>query len=371
MSKTSLIISLAAAVGSAAMVTPAQAHISTIGPLKDRGGNQKTEPCGGEGRSATPYTFEPGTTITLGVSEDIRHDGYFRISFDNDGEDGFQDPESIDPVNPNRYGTGKKCQGTDADRCGESDFCNVVSSSGPTVLWDNLNPHLGSASEGDYTWTVKLPDVECDNCTIQIQQVMEDPLGNAHGPFDGRSDLYYLCVDIVLKKGATPSAGVATGTPKNDGMECLASAGGGGESKSDAAAPPDSKGDAGVGSSSGASDAGSGSTGSGNTPSDADDDSDDDAPATGTKVDAGKPATSKADASTTKKDAGAASHEGHDEAEDDSENDGDVGSQDDKAPEASDDGCSVSSSSTSAQGWSFLLSALATAALVASRRRRS
>lgn len=208
--------------GSALFANTASAHINMYGELKGRGGDQKVAPCEGKARGSGPvYTFEPGAVITIGVDETIAHDGYFRIAFDDDGEDDFVDPRSINPINPNRYGTGKKCEGTAADRCGESDFCNVVSKDGgPTVLWDNLDPHVpgGIFNGKKWTWTIQLPDVECDNCTLQIMQVMEDPPG--HGPFDGQSDLYYRCVDIVLKRGVGNTPGTTTAKPENKGINC-------------------------------------------------------------------------------------------------------------------------------------------------------
>ena len=216
---------ISAVVGAGALsASPAHAHINMDGVLKDRGGNQKTPNCGGVPRSAKPYEFEPGATIQIGVHEQVLHDGYFRISFDNDGEDGFKDPQSIDPLNPNRYGTGKKCQGTEADRCGKSDFCNVVSNKGPTVLWDNLDPHVTPTAfspDKKWAWTVTLPNIECENCTIQVMQVMEDPVGDAHGPFDGKSDLYYRCIDVKLKKGVDKTPGTVDTAPKNKGIDCL------------------------------------------------------------------------------------------------------------------------------------------------------
>lgn len=200
----------------------AHAHIDMEGELKGRGGDQKAAPCEGEPRSDTPYEFEPGATIKLGVLEGIPHDGYFRVSFDDDGTD-FEDPQSIAPINPDRYGPGKKCQGTAADRCGESDFCNMTSDGrGPTVLWDNLDPHLGADVTFGQTrfWNIELPNVECDNCTLQVMQVMEDPAGGAHGPFDGKNDLYYRCIDIVLKKGVGKTPGTSSEPAENDGVRC-------------------------------------------------------------------------------------------------------------------------------------------------------
>jgi hypothetical protein len=57
---------------------------------------------------------------------------------------------------------------------------------------------------------VKLPDIECDNCTLQIIQVMEDTV---HGPYAPKGaaneflyieDIYHTCIDVVLKRGANP-----------------------------------------------------------------------------------------------------------------------------------------------------------------------
>jgi hypothetical protein len=259
MSKMNLsMVVLSALVGASALsAVPAHAHINMDGVLKDRGGNQKTPNCGGVPRSAKPYEFEPGATIALGVDEFVYHDGYFRISFDDDGEDGFKDPQSIDPLNPNRYGPGKKCQGTAADRCGKSDFCSVVSEDGPTVLWDNLDPHVTPTGVGSkkWAWTVTLPNIECENCTIQVMQVMEDPVGDAHGPFDGKSDLYYKCIDVKLKKGVGKTPGTVDTVPSNKGIDCLkakpsdgatSEADGGVATSSDAGKPISARRDAGT-----------------------------------------------------------------------------------------------------------------------------
>ena len=76
---------------------PVHAHISMKGALMSRGGDQKSSPCDGKRGDGPEYTFAPGATITLAVSEDIAHPSYFRIAFDNDGED-FVEPASIKPI---------------------------------------------------------------------------------------------------------------------------------------------------------------------------------------------------------------------------------------------------------------------------------
>jgi hypothetical protein len=89
------------------------------------------------------------------------------------------------------------------DKCGAADFYNT-----PNVLMDNLDPHKSAMPGKRYSWDVKLPDVECDNCTLQVLQVMTDPFP-IHAPYDPSptgDDLYYQCVDLVLKKKEAPEA---------------------------------------------------------------------------------------------------------------------------------------------------------------------
>lgn len=190
----------------------ASAHISLEQGgthLSRYGDNElKAGPCGQVGgtRGTNVYTYEPGSTITVSLVEFIAHPGYFRIAFDDDGDDGFKEPVSILPVDPKR-----KCPDGPGDHCGASDFYNSAA-----VLpgMDNLDPHLAAIGPSPkYTWQVKLPNVECNNCTLQIIQVMEDD--GAHGPFDttagvGVEDIYHQCIDLVLKRGAGLDAGPST-----------------------------------------------------------------------------------------------------------------------------------------------------------------
>jgi hypothetical protein len=186
------------------LALPALAHISLeeAGTHKSRYGDAelKSGPCGkagGVARGTNIYTYAPGQKITVSLIETITHPSYFRFAFDNDGDDAFIEPASILPIDPNR-----KCPDGPGDHCGMSDFYNS-----PAVLpnMDNLNPHITAAAAMRYTWEVTLPDVECNSCTLQVIQVMQDDL--AHGPYDptpgvGVEDIYHQCIDIVLKRSA-------------------------------------------------------------------------------------------------------------------------------------------------------------------------
>jgi MYXO-CTERM domain-containing protein len=191
----------------------ATAHISL-----DQGDTQKSRygdmylkdgPCGMAGgtRSANVYTYAPGATVPVTIVEFIPHPSYFRIAFDDDGDDGFVPPASIEPIDPMR-----PCPFNAADKCGAPDYYNST-----TVLpdMDNLNPHASAPFGQKYTWNVKLPHVECDNCTLQVIQVMEDTVHGAYNPVKGDpndnpyvDDIYYQCIDLVLQKGADPGVGI-------------------------------------------------------------------------------------------------------------------------------------------------------------------
>jgi hypothetical protein len=195
----------------------ANTHLSRYGDAELKAG-----PCGRAGgtRGTHVYTYQPGQTITVSLVEYIPHPSYFRIAFDDDGDDAFKEPASIKPIDPQR-----PCPIDSGDHCGASDFFNS-----PAVLMDNLNPHLAPLGTPTYTWQVKLPDVECSNCTLQIIQVMED---NAlHGDYDptpgvGIEDIYHQCIDLVLTRSAPASDGGAAGSGGGGGSAGAPGGGGG------------------------------------------------------------------------------------------------------------------------------------------------
>lgn len=155
----------------------ANAHITLMSP-KPRNSDQKEGPCGvaGDKRGATVTTFKSGETITVQWKETVSHTGHFRISFDEDGQDGFVDPKSYTDLKTT-----------------------------PTVLVDDIKDKTGTQV---YTQQVTLPDVECDRCTLQVIQVMTDK-----PPYGDGNDIYYQCADLTLSKvaAADEDAG-STGT---------------------------------------------------------------------------------------------------------------------------------------------------------------
>jgi hypothetical protein len=145
----------------------------------------KSPPCGlsatSSARGEVVHTFLPGETITLEYDEYIAHPGHFRISFDLDGEDDFVEPAGYDDLYTNA-----------------------------TVLLDGIAAHAQAGSGGIRSVYVTLPDVECDNCTLQLAQIMTDK-----PPYEpATNDLYYNCLDVELvpepRRTVTAAAALAS-----------------------------------------------------------------------------------------------------------------------------------------------------------------
>jgi hypothetical protein len=174
------------------LALPAQAHIcmeapvSRVGPSCTSASAQKPGPCGINTRS-TKYVTEcrPGQTLTVTLNETINHDSHYRIAFNPSGAT-FEDPTGID------------------DKDGKHPF----------VLLDGIKDE----SAARQSVKVTLPSAPCDQCTLQLIQVMYDKTGNGFGT----DDIYYACADIVLKgapaTGECGAAGGDAGAPTDPGI---------------------------------------------------------------------------------------------------------------------------------------------------------
>lgn len=153
----------------------AHAHIGLDAPTSRYGPDAlKPGPCGlsGGGRTANVTYYEPGETIEVRWNEYVDHPGHYRIAFDADGDDDFVDPAEMMELYSNN-----------------------------AVLRDGIADN--GDGERDYVATVTLPDIECDNCTLQVIQVMYDkPPYETPG-----NDIYYQCADLVLIEGGEPPPG--------------------------------------------------------------------------------------------------------------------------------------------------------------------
>lgn len=161
--------------------TAASAHIALSQPPTNST-DMKIRPCGAPaGGVRTGY--DAGQTITVIWDETIDHPGHYRIAFDDDGRDVFQDPTGFTDV-----------------------------SGGPGVLLDGIPD--GDAGVTHYEVQLTLPSISCDTCTLQVIQVMTDK-----GPVWGDNDVYYQCADLrlVLADGGVSDGGTDGGAQADAG----------------------------------------------------------------------------------------------------------------------------------------------------------
>lgn len=152
----------------------ADAHFRVTSHEARYGDDQKQGPCGvtdGERTTDKVYIAKPGTQVTLIWDEFINHPSFFRIDFDLDGDDGFNNPILA---------------------CGDQTSiadCFDTTNTGPYML-NNILDDAAAVQNQVYT----LPDVECTNCTLQVIQAMHDK-----PPYtDPGNEFYYQCIDIIL-----------------------------------------------------------------------------------------------------------------------------------------------------------------------------
>jgi MYXO-CTERM domain-containing protein len=173
----------------------------------DTPASESTDP----NRSTNVTTFEAGSTITVVADEYIDHDGRMRVAFDPDGADlaDFNDNILMDVADPSESG---------------------LSMANPRV-WE---------------FQIQLPNMTCDNCTLQVIQAMH---GDTENPVMDPAPLstYYTCADIRLVPAGSLGAGEG------------GSSGSGGSANAGEAGGPSAGGAAG----SGGASAGSGGTATG------------------------------------------------------------------------------------------------------------
>lgn len=169
--RTSLGVAAGAFAATMAWSSAAVAHIEIVLPESRYGPDMiKDAPCGHPDNPpgvAPPHVYQTGETITIVVDEYIAHEGHLRIAWAENDED-FVTVGAFD------------------------DFDNF-----PGVLMDNIIDPPGMKQ---FTIELTLPAQECDNCTLQVIQVMYD------GDGFQEEDLYYTCADITLLD-VVPGAG--------------------------------------------------------------------------------------------------------------------------------------------------------------------
>lgn len=152
----------------------ASAHATLTYPTP-RTLSNKLGPCGADGsvRGTEVAVFAPGETITVTWDETVDHPGHYRLAFDLDGDDDFPNPQFPDDAFP-------------------------------SILVDQIPDRSGG---GVYSQQITFPNQACENCTLQLIQIMTTQV-----PYNS---FYFQCADIALRgpvDSGSPDAGGTTGS---------------------------------------------------------------------------------------------------------------------------------------------------------------
>jgi hypothetical protein len=161
------------------------------------GDPQKLGPCGGvstnPGKPTAFVTSVPGgELLRIKVKETIYHPGHFRVALAVlDRSELPADPED---VTKDRNGKPWSVSG------------KVDPNPKPPVLVDGLWDHHTRVAGEVFDTYVKIPNINCDHCSLQIIQFMEEHPVNPDGRFT-----YHHCAD--LKITANPRLPIDAGWP--------------------------------------------------------------------------------------------------------------------------------------------------------------
>jgi hypothetical protein len=193
------------AVAAAALFLPvaASAHFQLLAPSSalvenQLGDPQKMAPCGGvTGNPGMPTNaitaVRGGDMLHVKVAETVFHPGHYRIAL------AVMDRKELpaDPMVMTRQ----------ADNGAKISVSADIAQAKPPILADGLFPHL-ERQQTPIPWEtdVKLPNINCSQCTLQVIQFMAEHGLNKDGDFS-----YHHCA--TLKITANPALPIDKGWP--------------------------------------------------------------------------------------------------------------------------------------------------------------
>ena len=161
------------------------------------GDPQKLGPCGGTTANAgTPTGFVTpvvgGELLHLKVRETIYHPGHFRIALSVlDRSELPVDPEDVTREGP---------------RGPISVSAKIDPNPKPPVLLDGIWEHHQRQPAQEFETDVKIPNINCAHCSLQVIQFMEEHGVNPDGRFT-----YHHCADLAVT--ANPKLPIDTAWP--------------------------------------------------------------------------------------------------------------------------------------------------------------
>ncbi len=181
-------VATVAAIIAAASGTVLEGHFKLLEPPSwivenERGDPQKAAPCGADAKAEMSKVVTPvkgGTMLHLKVLETIYHPGHYRVALAvNSREELPPDPVTVERT---------------TDKGPRSVWGVIQSPPQLPVLADGLFPHYTRpASPQTYEADVRLPNITCARCTLQVIQFMADHAYNQPGGYS-----YHHCAELQI-----------------------------------------------------------------------------------------------------------------------------------------------------------------------------
>lgn len=184
------------ALGAVVVAAPAvaAAHFLLVAPAANliqdqRGDPQKIAPCGGT--SANPGTpsgvitpVTGGSMLHIKIQETIFHPGHYRVALAATPSGLPADPQTVT---------------RETERGPRSVSAAIDPNPKPPVLADGLFVHTEKQPAGAFFETdVKIPNIDCDKCVLQVIQWMAEHGYNPDGAYS-----YHHCSDLKITADKT------------------------------------------------------------------------------------------------------------------------------------------------------------------------
>ena len=184
-------LAAAAVFSTAFSIAPASAHFVLESPAASLeqnaiGDPQKLGPCGGTSQDAGTPTgavteLTGGSTLHLKLREAVYHPGHYRVALARTAAELPADPETVTREGP---------------RGPLSASAAIAADPAPPVLADGLFVHTERPAPGAF-WEadLRVPNVDCEGCVVQVIQWMAEHPGVAEGGFS-----YHHCATVNITR---------------------------------------------------------------------------------------------------------------------------------------------------------------------------
>jgi hypothetical protein len=213
----------AAALGLALLPGTASAHFNLMSPTAAdtaTDGGKGAPPCGPTSASNMVTPVQGGQELSISLAETILHPGHYRIA--------LAPTQDLIPKDPD-------VQTDDNARSISAAIMNPIA---PPVLDDDVFDHTSGQTPITFSTMVKIPNINCDSCTLQVIEFMAEHTSNPGGGY-----FYHHCATLKITADASlaldswpgieapaaagtgeTSAGVGTATPTTTASATTASA---------------------------------------------------------------------------------------------------------------------------------------------------